>query len=567
MKTRPLSTHATAGLSRRLQFALATALAATALTASGASAAHPTPTLANAADTACPTTTDNSSFASAADLRTTMEMVAGFGLRLPGSAEHARMVDYLENRLHEVDGLDVTATTRTITRWQPTTKAVGLPGRDISKAGGLTLVRQHPRGKNIDIRTAGAIPDSSPTRPAGIKGQLVYLAPDQPITAANSRGKIVIRDVVYPSIPYLGFSLLSHYLSPDLQSDLSGNYERPFLAAQMYDDMAAADRAGAAGVVQAWNVPGWQVSGYYDPHQGSLFDEPGVWVGVDQANRLKKMAAKKRQARIAVHAKIDTAPVRDLVASLPGTGSEKVVVVSHTDGNTYVQENGPVALLAIAHYLASVPAECRSRGYEFHFTSGHLRYSEESTFDLADELDDTYDDGNLAYVWAVEHLGTRRVVPIDRANGPGQQLKLLSTGEDYAWFAGGESPTLSGALVTAVKNHPMDRTAVLRGLGTPIIGQVPSICSFGGLGNTFHDRLIPTLAGISGPWSLWAPGFGERAVDFTRMRGQAMVVTDTLLALDKISKTDIAGKYVDERNQRAAGAPTCETGAPPTEID
>jgi hypothetical protein len=44
------------------------------------------------------------------------------------------------------------------------------------------------------------------------------------------------------------------------------------------------------------------------------------------------------------------------------------------------------------------------------------------------------------------------------------------------------------------------------------------------------------MAVISGPWSLWAPSFGERAIDFARMRRQLLAVGDTLLMLDDVSR-------------------------------
>ena len=57
-----------------------------------------------------------------------------------------------------------------------------------------------------------------------------------------------------------------------------------------------------------------------------------------------------------------------------------------------------------------------------------------------------------------------------------------------------------------------------RASGLPMAGQVPPICSMGGLGTFFQRRLVPTLAMISGPWSLYAPSFKASAIDFGRMR-------------------------------------------------
>jgi hypothetical protein len=79
----------------------------------------------------------------------------------------------------------------------------------------------------------------------------------------------------------------------------------------------------------------------------------------------------------------------------------------------------------------------------------------------------------------------------------------------------------------------------------------------GGLGIAFHRRLIPTLAMISGPWSLYDPAFGRRAIDFGRMRSQLLAVGDAVLALDGLPIEQIAGDYLRFRELLRQGAPTC----------
>jgi hypothetical protein len=62
---------------------------------------------------------------------------------------------------------------------------------------------------------------------------------------------------------------------------------------------------------------------------------------------------------------------------------------------------------------------------------------------------------------------------------------------------------------------------------------------------------------ISGPWSLYAPSFEERAIDYGRMRSQLLAVVDAVLALDGRPWERIAGDYPEMREQREQGAPTC----------
>ena len=156
-------------------------------------------------------------------------------------------------------------------------------------------------------------------------------------------------------------------------------------------------------------------------------------------------------------------------------------------------------------------------------------------------LDAQYDRGSIAFAFAIEHLGTREILP----NAAGNRLRFTGKGEPFL-FAAGDSAALQEAAAAATKRRKLDRTAVLQGLGLPTPGQVPPVCSMGGLGTFFHPKLIPTLAMISGPWSLYAPSFRESAIDYGRMRSQLLAVGDSVLALDGLSREQIAGDYLSD---------------------
>lgn len=506
----------------------------------------------------CPESIDPASFATADDLRDLNAKIAGFGLRSTASAEHESMIDWVEDSMRALPGVAIDSDDYQIKRWQPSPLASDGPGRDLVAAGKLAVLQ--PDAAPEVLRTAGAVPYSLPTGEEGRTAPLVYLPPGTAITPENSKGRIVIRDVQSPAVPYATFAAFSHYMTPDFP--VAGDYERPFTAALETDPLAAG-LAGAAGLILAWNVPAEQIQGYFDPHTGTHFTVPAVWAGVDEAVRLKQLAESGTEAKISVLADVDTAPTRNLIATIPGQSQERIVINTHTDGATWVQENGSAAVLALAQYLSRLPLECRPRTYEFVFASAHLHMSREGTDRYATELDKEYDSGSVAFDFSVEHMGTREILPVDRTDGPGQRLEFTGVGEPYSWFAGSESPALVAALVAAVKSHPLDRTAVLRGFDRPQPARVPVFCSFGGLGTSFHNRLIPTIGGISGPWSLWAPSFGADAIDFERMHQQTLVMGDTLLALDSTPREELAGGYPAERAARAAGAQTCTHLLPP----
>ena len=513
----------------------------------------------SAAAASCPTTVGNRAFASAAQLRATMGKVVGSGqLRNAGSRSHNQELGWLESRLKRIRGMRVRSDPYFVRGWQPTTPVKNGPGRDLARAGELKLLSAGGSGSKIPV--AGAVPYSRPTNNRGSGGPLAYLPADEPITAANSAGRVVVRDFPQASIPSAGIQFLSLYITPDLASQ-TGDYARPYLA-PLNEDMFAAGTAGAAGLIFAFDVPRKQVRGYWDPHNGTHYKLPGLFVGADQGAQLKALAAAGRSARVVVHADSKRAKTRNLIATLRGQSPQRIILSTHTDGVTWVQENGVAGVLAMARYLAGLPKQCRPRTFQFEFGSGHLGFARDGTELYARTLDPQYDQGTIAFAFALEHMGTREILPVPDADGSGQHLVFTGRGEAYL-FGAGDSEALHQAAVNATKARNLDHTAVLRGLGVPVAGQAPPICSMGGIGTAFQTHLIPTLAMISGPWSLWAPSFGAKAVDFNRMRGQLLAAGDAILALQGLPSPEIAGDYPNYRAQRASGTPTCSTQLPP----
>jgi hypothetical protein len=265
---------------------------------------------------------------------------------------------------------------------------------------------------------------------------------------------------------------------------------------------------------------------------------------------------------VVVRAEWDQAPTRNLFGTLTGQTRERIVVNSHTDGVTWVQENGPAGVLALARYLGGLPRACRHRDVEFALTSDHLGFTNDGTFRYARALDEDFDQGTVAFVLSMEHLGTREILP----TGPGNRLEFTGRAEPIVWSAPEESPPLVIASIDAVKRRKLDTVAVVKGTEAPVADRVPQYCAQGGLGGNFNAHLLPTASAITGPWSLWAPFFGEKAVEFRRMRREVLAMSDVARALDETPRTDIAGSYVAERQRRAQGAETCDILTPPPAV-
>lgn len=517
--------------------------------------------------TGCAEEIDPTLFTDQAKLRELVRSVAGFGLRSTASDSHNNTIDWIEANLKRMKGLEIESDSYEIDRWEPSQMASNAPGRDLINAGKVSVI--DAQGASREIPVAGAVPYALPTNASGQSGELVYLPLGTAITAANSKDKIIVRDVGSSPLPYAAFLALSYYVSPDLLPKMVGQYDRPYLFTDspMAQEIVDAGKAGAKGMVLVFNLPKDQIAGYFDPHRGTHFVLPAVFVGAEEGAILKSLAKEKGTASVAVAGERSMAPTRNLIATLPGQSAEKIVVTTNTDGNTWVQENGNAGLLALIDYLSRRPLECRPKTIEFVFGTAHLHISKEGTFRYATELNKEYDKGTVAFAMVVEHLGTKEILPVPRNDGKvGMKLEFTGQMEPAAWFAS-ESPALFLATVEAVKKHKLPQTAVLRGQDIPMTARLPVHCSFGGIGTAFHGELIPTIATISGPWSLWAPSYGESALDFNHMHKQLLALGDILLKLDGVSRDVIAGPIPLFRQLRDNGVPTCVFEFPPEQAE
>jgi hypothetical protein len=487
-----------------------------------------------------------------AQLRQLVMQETSFGLRWPSSAANNQELRWLERKLRLIKGMRIRSEGYRMRSWQPAPLAKDGVSRDIARAGGLTVFAG---GSKRSVPTAGVVPFAKPTSSkGGPAGPLVYLPGDQEITPENAAGKVVIRDFPEASIPYVAFQLLGLWAGPDSTSR-AGDYTRPWLSNRFHSDMMAGSAAGAAGIVFAADIPGEQLRGYFDPHSGTQYRVPAVWAGSGRAGQLKQLAAEGASARVTVKAKVGKGKTRNLIATLPGQSPQRMILNTNHDGYGWVQDNGVAGLIAVGRYYASLPMRCRTRTLVLAFGASHQSLATEGTDRYSERIDHEYDAGTVSFAFPIEHLGTREILPVPHPSGVGRLLRFTGRIEPWLW-AVGPSTTMRDAVIASAQRRAIPEAAVLRGAAAPT-ATVPTICSFGGLGNLFHRRLVPTTAIISGPWSLWAPSFGRSALDFGVMRKQLLAVGDTILTLDGLPQADIAGDYTMLRAQRAAGAATC----------
>jgi hypothetical protein len=500
----------------------------------------------------CPSTASPAKLASVDTLRGWNRAIDDFGVRTTGNRNHVRYVDWLERRFDSVPGVRVHSLPYRFHRWEARS----------------TSLRVSTGGQELRLAPAGPVPYSRPTSAAGVAAPLVYLPSDVDISPANAAGRIVVRDLIAGELQNNLFQFVAWSIfDPKGTFDPNGVYKRDWLSGQSTEDMHAAGRAGAAGVLFVHELPRAEIRGHYRPYEGIHWKVPALHLGVDEGEQLKRAIASGSagQARIGLEARTERrAATRTLVGKLDGPGRRRIVVETHSDGVNALWDNGSVPMLAIARYFAELPRRCRPGPMEFVLTTAHLyQRLDRRTHGAGDELyarrmDRAYDRGTVALVLALEHLGAYEWEAVPRGGGrPGLSLRRTSRSEPSTTFVT-ESEFLVKTLERGIRRLAIERSLLLKGTALPDDSHVPPYCSFGGEGTPYMQHLIPTVGFITAPWTLFNPPYGLEQIDFRLLRRQTLLFTDFLLKLRGVPQSRIAGAYTRYRQERRAGKPTCD---------
>jgi hypothetical protein len=512
----------------------------------------------------CPTAPDPAALPDAPTLRQMNSFVDSLGARPTGSAAHARYVDWIREQMRAIPGIELNELPYTIHRWTPSASSLRIT------VDGAT--------KTLPI--AGPIPYSKPTGPEGATAPLAIVPADQKITADNAKGKIVVREANAGSVPNAAFLLPVVSWEPPYDPhntfDPSGTFFGDFINyIPRVQDLRDSAAAGAKGLLFVKNVPRRQIVDHYEPYEGEPFQVPGLFLGADEGKQITDAiaAGKNPSAQVVDEARYEDVATPSIEATLPGQSPQRIVIDSHTDGTNAAEDNGPVAMIAIARYLAGLPAECRPRTIQFAFSTAHFyqRLRDPAIRDggaeqLAEQLDRDYDKGTVSAVVVLEHLGAVDYQQFPRSDGgPGVELK--PTGLRAIQFIGiTPSPALVSAVDGVVRSYDLQRSLLLQGADAPG-STVPAHCSFGGEGTPYNAHLLPTIGVISAPQTLYNPAFGLEGIDFDAMRDEVRAYTELVNRMGVMSQSDVAGSVDSERAQRAAGAPGCPEAIPPPPKD
>ena len=196
------------------------------------------------------------------------------------------------------------------------------------------------------------------------------------------------------------------------------------------------------GLLFVHPLPRDQVEGHYSPYPGVQFGVPAC----TSASMRARGAARRRwpPAAATVTSTIRSrrmAPTRTVV-----TATARPVGRAHRHPEPHRRHERDLGQRPDRHpgagrVLRALPG-CRPRTLEFVFTTAHLHLSHAGAEQYAEMLDHDYDDGTVALVVAMEHLGAREFAAVPRADGGAGAGWAHRPSEMFATFAI-ESPVLS----------------------------------------------------------------------------------------------------------------------------
>jgi len=286
-----------------------------------------------------------------ASLRGEIELLEELGPRLTGTAAHERLISHVADQLGAAR-LEVREDVHSFTRWE---------------------LARHPGSLELQVEgqlleVSSAFPYSGTTGAAGVSGPLRLLHGPLPHWRA-ARGAIAVVAIRQRHLPVRGV------INTWDESDAWGSLANPLVPALLAGlGLQRARRAGVTAVVFVWQgMSADNARGQYLPFTLPYQNIPAVFVAGSAGQSVLRAAARRQQATLALDARlVPDARTRTIWAVAPGTRrpDETLLVVSHSDGTNSVEENGHIALLALARDLQERPPE---RSIVFVLSTGHLR--------------------------------------------------------------------------------------------------------------------------------------------------------------------------------------------------
>lgn len=401
-------------------------------------------------------------------------------------------------------------------------------------------LRLEADGEVIELPVASYFPYSGSTGPDGVTAPVEDVGQGliTDFSLADVDGKIAFFEVdMLPTTMGLFYANATYVHDPDMTltpltdySKLSLSIITPQLSIigpEQTTSLYNAREGGAVGAIISLEATARNAAGQYTPfhhHPGDAYGVPTLYVDRATGDRIKRILAESESVEATLELQVDEhrgALTDDIVATLPGQSDEVVIVNTHTDGTSASEENGSLAILAMARYFATLAPECRQRTLVFVLSPGHFHGGIGGDIGRFIKHHPEIMARAVASV-TPEHLG--QMEWLDDLQG-GQGFHDTGLVEPAVIF-GSPSPAVQLVIANAVIAEDLRRTLVSRPVG--------GVAIYFGLGSDLNSHGVPNAAFITGPEMLYS--FAENQhldkVDYARMHREIRTVTRIADAFD-----------------------------------
>lgn len=331
-----------------------------------------------------------------------------------GSAKYDAYIAFLEQKMRALGMVDFTRYTFPYPFWE-TTEWPDKSGWSLSSDG-------------TAVEVASYATNSGNTGPAGVTGQMIVYDPTLPAaqrpTAAQMKGKIVvIKHPAYAtqSTPGTGNSLSDYEYRSDPETfagvgeimptakDADFRNRTQLSTATTYG-INVCQAAGGLAAIWVLDMSPLAAAGARQHGTPRHYNCPGVLLDRNAGAKVLADAAAGKTATVTLNATVkDTRPAQ-LVAYLPGRNygkdnDQKLLMVTHTEGQSNVEDNGSLGILAVVSYWAKVPQAQRPRTLMVYLDNRHFVAGAEAAYPF-DYMEDFPDAAHgLVGGLAMEHFG------------------------------------------------------------------------------------------------------------------------------------------------------------------
>ena len=294
---------------------------------------------------------------------------------------------------------------------------------------------------------------SGSTPPEGITAPMLYYDPAHPPEASQIAGKILVFQTPRQPEPPYNNNFLDNYTLTDYEwrspgkwaplftpppLSVTSSFHSRWVWSQLNGCAAIGIKGRAAGIVVVYDLSPGAAFGLA---QRSVYTEDGraglgaAYVNcptltLDRVAGVKVLADAKagKSATLTLHARFQRDTGKAIIAYLPGRNygtpqDEQVLLATHTDAMSLIEENGGFGMLGIMSYFNHIPKAARPRTLIFYFDCRHFMPGGEASWPQFDYYNIHPERLKpIVATLGMEHMGGRQTIEV----GPGRQpVRLL----------------------------------------------------------------------------------------------------------------------------------------------